>query len=146
MQDTIQENNQAMIQGFFQMLQGAGFTPRLQSSYSQGKYPLALGFKTPPDVTPLPKPAIEFTPLTTLPGVQTLVFGRTEQNPLEEGRGKVAQDHQEEISPVEHRVEGLEILLLRPNKMTSRNPLRPHRVAPLPNQNSFARTNQKLHL
>ena len=98
-QEIIQENNQAMMQGFFQMLQGAGFTPGLQSSYSQGKYTLTLGFKTQPDVTPLPRPAIEFTPPATLPGVQIPAFGRIEQNPSEEGRGEAAQDYQEEIPP-----------------------------------------------
>ena len=91
-QETIQENNQAMMQGFFQMLTGVRFTPGLQSSYSQGKYPLALGFKTPLDVTPLLRPIIEFTPPATLPTVRTPAFGRTEQNPSKEGQGEVVQD------------------------------------------------------
>ena len=84
-QERLQENNHTMMQVFSQMLQGVGFTPALQSSYNQGQYPLALGFKTPPHVTPLPRPVIDFTPPATLPGVQTPAFGQTEENPSEEG-------------------------------------------------------------
>ena len=79
MQESIQMNNQAMMLQFTQLLQGVGFTPALQSSYSEGQYPPALRFKAPADVVP-PAAAIEFTPPATLPGVPTPAFGRTEQN------------------------------------------------------------------
>jgi hypothetical protein len=65
----------------FQMLQGVGFAPRLQSPYSQGQYPLALGFKSPVDVHPSPLPALAptITSPTTLARVPAPVFARTEQ-------------------------------------------------------------------
>ena len=102
--DSIQESNrtnQAMMQGFFQMLQGAGFSPALQSSYSQGQYPPALSFKTPADVAPQPRPAIDYTPPATLPGVPTPAFGRTQENVSEEHAGEAAV---EETPP--NRAEG----------------------------------------
>ena len=39
-----------------------------------------------------------------MPGVQIPAFGRTKQNPSEEGQGEAAQDHQEEIPP--SRIQG----------------------------------------
>jgi hypothetical protein len=79
-----EDNNNVIMQGIFQMLNGVGFSPALQSGYSQGQYPPALSFKTPADVTPRLQPAIEFTPRATLPGVSTPIFGRTSQNVSEE--------------------------------------------------------------
>ena len=84
MQEIIQVNKQTMMQAFSQMLSSVGFTPALQSSYSQRKYPLALSFKTPPNVIPLPAPVIEFIPLATLPRVPIPVFGWTKENLSEE--------------------------------------------------------------
>jgi hypothetical protein len=64
------------MQAISQMLHGIGFAPALQSSYTQGEYPLALGFKPPPDVSAkrLPAPAIEFTPPTLYQGFQPLLL------------------------------------------------------------------------
>jgi hypothetical protein len=99
--DSIQENNRTMMQAISQMLHGVGFAPALQSSYTQGEYPLALGFKPLPDVLAkhLPTPAIEFTPPATLPGVPALVFGRTEENQTEQRPGEAAINDREETPP-----------------------------------------------
>jgi hypothetical protein len=90
-----------MMQAISQLLHGVGFAPVLQSSYTQGEYPLALGFKLPPDVSAkrLPAPAIEFTPPTTLPGIPALAFGRTGENETEEHPGEVAVNDREETPP-----------------------------------------------
>jgi hypothetical protein len=100
-QDSIQENNWTMMQAISQMLHGVGFAPALQSLYTQGEYPLALGFKRPPDVSAkhLPAPAIEFTPPATLPGVPTPVLGRTEENQSEERPGEAAVNDREQTPP-----------------------------------------------
>ena len=132
------------MQAFSQMLSGVGFIPTLQSSYNQGKYPLTLSFKTTPDVMPLPTLAIEFIPLTTLLGIPTPAFGRTEENLSEERRGEAAANDQEETPPLVHRVEGSEIRLVGPSKMTSWKPLRPHQLTPLFYKAIFAWTNQTL--
>jgi hypothetical protein len=83
-QDSIVENNQNMMLAIFQMLQGVGFSPRLQSLYSQGQYPLALGFESPTDVhpNPLPVPVPAINPPPILAGVPAPVFARTEQTIL----------------------------------------------------------------
>jgi hypothetical protein len=80
-QESITENNQSMMVAFTQMLQGARFVPGLQSAYSQGKYPLALGFKSPADAIPkhLPTPVAAVTPPPTLVGVPAPLFARTKQ-------------------------------------------------------------------
>ena len=64
------------MQAISQLLHAIGFAPALQSSYTQGKYLLAQGFKPPPDVLAkhLLTSAIEFTPLATLPNVPAPVF------------------------------------------------------------------------
>jgi hypothetical protein len=100
-QDSIQENNRTMMQAVSQMLHGVGFAPVLQSSYTQGEYPLALGFKPPADVSAkcLLALAIEFTPPATLPGVPTPVLGRTEENQSEEHPGEAAVNDWEETPP-----------------------------------------------
>jgi hypothetical protein len=100
-QDSIQENNRTMMQAISQMLHGVGFAPALHSSYTQGEYPLALGFKLPPDVSAkcLPTPAIEFTPPATLPGVPALAFGRTEENQTEERPGEATMNDPEVTPP-----------------------------------------------
>jgi hypothetical protein len=96
-QDSIQENNWTMMQAIFQMLHGVGFAPALQSSYTQGEYPLVLGFKPPPDVSAkrLPASAIQFTPPTTIPGVPIPALGRTEENQSEERPGEAAINDRE---------------------------------------------------
>ena len=80
-QESIVENNQSMMVTFIQMLQGAGFAPRLQSAYSQGQYPLVLGFKFPVDVVPkhLPTPTTAVTPPPTLVEIPTSLIAQTEQ-------------------------------------------------------------------
>jgi hypothetical protein len=90
-----------MMQAISQMLHGVGFAPALQSSYTQGEYPLALGFKPPPDVSAkrLPALAIEFTPPATLPGVPAPAFGRTEENQTEERPSEAAVNDWEETPP-----------------------------------------------
>jgi hypothetical protein len=100
-QDSIQENNRTMMQAISQMLHGVGFAPALQSSYTQGEYPLALGFKPPPDVSAkrLPAPAIEFTPPATLPGVPTPALGRTEENQNKERPSEAAVNDREQTPP-----------------------------------------------
>jgi hypothetical protein len=100
-QDSIQENNRTMMQAISQMLHGVGFAPTLQSSYTQGEYPLALGFKPPPDISAkrLPALAIEFTPPATLPGVPTPTLGRTEENQSEERPGEATVNDREQTPP-----------------------------------------------
>jgi hypothetical protein len=90
-----------MMQAISQMLHGVGFAPALQSSYTQGEYPLALGFKPPPDVSAkrLPAPAIQFTPPATIPGFPTLVLGRTEENQSEERPREAAVNDREQTPP-----------------------------------------------
>jgi hypothetical protein len=101
MQDSIQENNQTMMQAISQMLHDVGFAPGLQSPYSQGQYPLALGFKPPQDVSAmhLPAPATVFTPPATLPGVPAPAFGRTEQNEIEARPSEAVVYDREETPP-----------------------------------------------
>jgi hypothetical protein len=146
-QDSIQENNRTMMQAISQMLHGVGFAPALQSSYTQGEYPLALGFKPPPDVSAkrLPASTIEFTPPATLPGVPTPTLGQTEENQSEERPGGLQSMTASKPRPLVHRVEGLQTGLVGPSKMTSPKPLRLHRVTPLLGQAIFARTEQKIH-
>jgi hypothetical protein len=105
-QDSIQENNRTMMQAISQMLHDVGFAPALQSSYTQGEYPLALGFKPPPDISAkcLPAPAIQFTLPATIPGVPTPALGRTEENQSEEHPGKAAVNDREQTPPT--RVQG----------------------------------------
>jgi hypothetical protein len=95
------KNNRTMMQAISQMLYGVGFAPALQSSYTQGEYPLALGFKPLPDVSAkrLPAPAIEFTPPATLLGIPAPTFGRTEENQTEERPGEAAVNDREETPP-----------------------------------------------
>jgi hypothetical protein len=90
-----------MIQAISQMLHGVGFAPALQSSYSQAEYPLALGFKPPPDVLAkrLPAPAIEFTSPATLLGVPTPALGRTEESQSEERPSEAAVNDREQTLP-----------------------------------------------
>jgi hypothetical protein len=73
-QESIAENNRNMMLQFLQLLQGIGIVPGLQSPYSQGQYPLALGFKSPVDVVPkhFPAPTPAVTPPPTLVGVLAL--------------------------------------------------------------------------
>jgi hypothetical protein len=100
-QDSIQENNRTMMQAISQMLHGVGFVPALQSSYTQGEYPLALGFKPPPDVSAkrLPAPAIQFTPPATLSGVPTPALGGTKENQSEERPDEAAVNDREQTPP-----------------------------------------------
>jgi hypothetical protein len=90
-----------MMQAISQMLHGVGFAPSLQSSYTQGEYPLALEFKPPPDVSAkrLPAPAIEFTPPATLLGVPTPALGWTEENQSKERPGEAAINDREQTPP-----------------------------------------------
>jgi hypothetical protein len=80
-QESIAENNRTMMLQFSQMLHGIGFAPGLQSPYSQGEYPLALGFKSPANAVPkhLPAPSPAVIPPPTLAGVPAPSFARTEQ-------------------------------------------------------------------
>jgi hypothetical protein len=70
-----------MTLAFFQMLQGIGFALGLQSPYTQGQYPLALGFKSPVEArpNPLPAPTPAITPLPTLAGVPAPLFAQTKE-------------------------------------------------------------------
>jgi hypothetical protein len=81
-----------MMQSTSQLLHGVGFAPDLQSSYTQGEYPLALGFKPSLEVSAkrLPAPTIEFTLPAILPGIPALAFGRTGENETEERPGEAA--------------------------------------------------------
>jgi hypothetical protein len=81
-QESIAKNNRTMMLQFSQMLQGIGFAPGLQSPYSQGEYPLALGFKFSADAVPkhLPAPSPAVTPPPTLARDSAPSFARTEQN------------------------------------------------------------------
>jgi hypothetical protein len=90
-----------MMQAIFQMLHGVGFAPTLQSSYTQGEYPLALGFKPLPNVSAkrLPAPAIQFTPPATILGVPTPALGQTEKNQSEEHPGEAVVNDREQTPP-----------------------------------------------
>jgi hypothetical protein len=100
-QDSIQENNQTMMQAISQLLHGVGFASALQSSYTQGEYPLALGFKPPSDVSTkrLLVLVIELTPPAILPGVPVPIFGRTRENETEERPSEAAVNDREETPP-----------------------------------------------
>jgi hypothetical protein len=109
---------------FSQMLQGVGFVPGLQSPYSQGQYPLALGFKSPTDAHPMPLPALvpAFTLLATLLGIPALVFAwtkRTAAHPAKAVNIEVRSQY-----PFVHKVEVLLTLLLKPSMMKSLKRLR----------------------
>jgi hypothetical protein len=98
-QESIAENNRTMILQFSQLLQGIDFAPGLQSPYSQGQYPLALGFKSPANVVPkhLPAPAPTVTPPPTLAGVPAPSFARTEQTAAPPG--ETSNTNSEESAP-----------------------------------------------
>ena len=64
-----------MMLAFYKMLQSIGFAPTLHSPFSQGQYPIALGFKSPPDrceaVMAPPAPKI---PQTKMPPPSLFAF------------------------------------------------------------------------
>ena len=82
-------------------MHGVGFAPALQSSYTQGLYPLALGFKPPPDESTmlLLAPTVEFIPPATLLGAPAPIFGQTKENKTEERPGRIVVDDREETPP-----------------------------------------------
>jgi hypothetical protein len=66
-----------------QMLHGTRFAPGLQFPFSQGQYPVALGFKSPTDLLLMlalnPASPPTFTPSPTLSGVPAPCFVGTKQ-------------------------------------------------------------------
>jgi hypothetical protein len=144
-QESIAQNNWNMMLAFIQMLQGVGFTPGLQSPYSQGQYLLALGFKSPADTPPKPLlvPAPTVIPPPTLAGVPPLrLLGLSKLLYVLLRLQTLLVRSQR---PPMHTVEVLRSLLLGPSKMTRLMRLRPCRITLHPERTHFGRSHHTLH-